>query len=306
MYIIMKRKIAQIGPSTLMVSIPSGWAKQFSLKKSQEVNLEVEGNKLIISVEKLSEPKSTNLDVSKLGPMMLRYIVSLYKKGYDEITVHFDNPELIGNIQAAIGKEAVGFEIMEQGKNNLVIRNISETLSEYDSAMRRTLRLLVSMADETHEALSHGEFDRLNNIAFLEEANNRFTTTIRRALNKKGLPDHDNTSMFYYIVEELEKIADQYKYLCTYFYKNNDSKFDKKTLQSLWDANECLRMFSEVFFKYDERKIVLLGEERKRLVMASLKVIEDGNKADRVLAHYVLTIVQEVFCLVGPYLAIHF
>ena len=55
--------------------------------------------------------------------------------------------------------------------------------------------------------------------------------------------------------------------------------------------------------KYDEKKIVWLGKQRKELVPKALALIESGNAQQRVLAHYALTIVQEVFCLVGPYLA---
>ena len=52
------------------------------------------------------------------------------------------------------------------------------------------------------------------NIAFLEEANNRFTTTCRRLLNKKGYKEYKKLGPLYYMIEELENIADQYKYLC--------------------------------------------------------------------------------------------
>lgn len=300
----MKRKVARIGPSTLMVSLPSAWVKKYNIKKSQEVNLEVEGNRLLISTERVDESKSTTLNVSKLDKMMLRYLVSLYKKGYDEVHVTFDKPELISQIQAAIGKEAVGYEIMEQGKRSLVIKNISETLTDYNGTFRRTVRLLVSMAEECETALRAKDYSILNNVAFLEEANNRFTTTLRRALNKKGLEKHEETNLFYYIVEEIEKIADQYKYLCRYFYDKRNKKIELgKTLDLLTEVNKCLRVFSEVYFKYDEKKVVWVGNERKRMVALAIKWIEEGNPEQRILAHYCLMIMQEVFCLIGPYLA---
>jgi len=43
----MKRKVSQIGPATLMVSLPSKWAKQFGVKKGSELEIEEKGNKLL-------------------------------------------------------------------------------------------------------------------------------------------------------------------------------------------------------------------------------------------------------------------
>ncbi|RMF05656.1 phosphate uptake regulator PhoU [Candidatus Woesearchaeota archaeon] len=300
---IVKRKVAQIGPSTLMVSIPSEWAKKHNLRKGVEVEVSVHDDRLVISTEKIDEKLVGALDVSKLRGMMLRYIVSMYKRGYDEILVEFDRPELVSEIQKAIGKEAVGYEIMEQGSRTLVIRNIAETTGDYETTLRRTFLLLNTMAKEAYEALEKHEFDTLKNVAFLEEANNRFTTTIRRTINKT-MPK--NATLVYYIVEQLEKIADQYKYLCMHFFNKKDEnvKLGKKGLELLKATNDCFDVFSRVYYAYDQRKIVFLGEERKRIVAEAAELLENAkSKHDRVLAHYVLTIVQEVFCLVGPYLA---
>ena len=47
----MKRKVAQIGPATLMVSLPSKWVKRNKVKKGQEVDVIEDNTKLTVSVD---------------------------------------------------------------------------------------------------------------------------------------------------------------------------------------------------------------------------------------------------------------
>ena len=45
----MKRKVVQQGPATLMISLPKDWVDENSVKKGQEMNIEPDGKRLIIS-----------------------------------------------------------------------------------------------------------------------------------------------------------------------------------------------------------------------------------------------------------------
>ena len=81
----------------------------------------------------------------------------------------------------------------------------------------------MNMAEETANMLTNKEIEQMHTLISLEESNNRFTTLCRRYLNKVGPPGAEKVGPYYSIVEELEKIADEYKYLIT-----SISKLDKK------------------------------------------------------------------------------
>ena len=48
----MRRKIVQHGPATLTLSLPSGWAKKWGIKKGSELEVEELGKELRIKVDK--------------------------------------------------------------------------------------------------------------------------------------------------------------------------------------------------------------------------------------------------------------
>lgn len=303
----MRRKVIQIADSTQLISLPRKWALAHGIKKGDELEIEEKGDNIVISTDSIPQKETKEIDVSNLEPMVLRFIVALYKKGVDEIKVTFNKPELITPVQKVIGKEAVGFEITDQGKDYCVIKHVSGELEDFDPVLKRTFLLLLSMADSSYNAIKEGRFEELQNIAFLEEANNRFTTSCRRFLNKKGYKDPRIIGPLYYIVEDLENLADQYKYLCIHMHKLNGKniKINKNILEVYRRINWLLKVYCELFYKFDDKKVSFIGKERKELIEKIFKLIETNKDPnDFVILHYLMTIMQKIFCLVGPYLVI--
>lgn len=302
------RKLISFGKTSYVLSLPKKWVLKNNLKKGNLIAVSEKDNGLMLSPnpdtqEKQIEKKSLVID--DLGIMTARYIHALFKRGVDEIDVSFNNPELIEDVQRALGKESVGYEIIDQKQNLCIIKNISSGLEGFDQLLRRTFLLLISMANESLEAIKNKQYNSLKNISLLEESNNRFTTSCRRILNKSG---YKNTKLgpLYYIVEDIENIADYYKYLCNYIYdhKNGNIKISKEILTYFQEVNEMIRLFYETYYKFDKEKIVQIGASRKNLVWRLHKVFENkkSSKFDIVIAHNLLVISQKVFCFIGPFL----
>lgn len=307
--VIIKRRVIQIANSTQLISLPRKWSVKYGIKKGDELEIEENGNSLQINTNKEFRVEKVELNISDLEPMILRYVVALYKRGVDEIKVTFDKPELIESIQKAIGKEAVGYEITEQGKNYCIIKHVSGELEDFEPVLRRTFLLLISMANESLALIKKGEFENLKNVAFLEEANNRFTTTCRRYLNKKGYIESKTIGPLYYIIEEIENIADQYKYLCNYLYKQKGKKIkiNREIIELYEKTNEMLNLFYEIFYKFDKQKLVTIGNKRKDLVDHFLSLFDKStNNIEKMVIYHTFTIMQKIFCLVGPYLVINY
>jgi len=302
-----KRKVIQIANSTQLVSLPRKWALQHGIKKGDEIDVQEEGNRIIVSTEKDYEVNMVDLNTERLDIMIPRFIHALYKKGVDDIKVTFHSKEDMQAIQEALGKEAVGFEITHQGNNFCEIKHVSGELEDFEPILKRTFLLLLSMSEQTLESLKKNDFNILPNIAFLEEANNRFTTTCRRFLNKKGSKKYVHIGPIYYILEDMENLADQFKYLCNHLHslskKNKYSKesVSKNVIKAFEKVDTMLKEFYEIFYKFDRGKLVDIGKKRKELIVELYDLFESSNKIfDRVTAHYLITISQKIFCFIGP------
>jgi phosphate uptake regulator len=300
----MKRKVIQIANSTQLISLPRKWSKQFGVMKGDELEVEEKGNKIIVSTERGVSIEKTELNIDSLAPMILRCLVAIYKKGVDEVKINFSDPTLAYEIQKSIRKETVGYEIVDQGKNYCVVKQVSGELGDFDAILRRTFLLLINMSNDCINTIKARDFERMNDVAFLEEANNRFTTTCRRLLNKKN-PTSKFVGPLYYIIEELENLADQYKYLCQYIYKNKDKKIIIKpvVIKLFEKTHEMLRNYYKLYYKFDKNLLVEIGNTRKEIIKESHKLYEgklDGINA--ITLHNLMTIVQKIFCLTGPYL----
>ncbi|MBI1969382.1 AbrB/MazE/SpoVT family DNA-binding domain-containing protein, partial [Candidatus Woesearchaeota archaeon] len=90
----MKRKVIQIADSTQLVSLPRQWAKQQGIKKGDEIEVEVRGSTITIKAGESGKPDlgKVIIDVSGLDRSSIMFAIrAAYRKGYDEIEVHFQS-----------------------------------------------------------------------------------------------------------------------------------------------------------------------------------------------------------------------
>ena len=304
----MKRKVIQIAGSTQLVSLPRKWAQAHNIQRGQEIDVMEDGNRVIISADNATPIMKMEFNISGCQTMVSRIVGALYRKGVDELKVVYDDPELLKEVDEALNKDTVGFEMLEQGDNYCIIKYVAGGIEEFDSILRRIFLLLNNMCDETAEAFRIGQYAKLSNLALLEESNNRFTTICKRYLNKSRGSIRMEVGPLYHIVEELEKVADQYKYICQHFAtlgKNSSIKLDKSVLNTFFLANSMIRSYYELFYKFDKEKILAIKKTRS-------KVIEDAhahfNKrlshADYWLTHHSVVLANIIFELIGSCLVI--
>src|SRR3989338_3643621 len=129
----MKRKVIQIAGSTQLVSLPRQWAKAHNIQRGAEMDVQEDGNRIIMSVNSEPVPESAEINVSELGFMIPRCISAFYKRGVDTLKATYSDSALIGPINEALTKDTVGFEILEQGENFCVIKHVTGTPGEFDS-----------------------------------------------------------------------------------------------------------------------------------------------------------------------------
>ncbi|RJQ22561.1 hypothetical protein C4580_00735 [Candidatus Woesearchaeota archaeon] len=297
----MKRKVIQIADSTQLISLPRKWCLANNVKKGDELNVETEGQLITVSCKQEMRIERAELRMKDYGPLAPRVIYSLYRKGIDELKVYYDDPEEVQAIQKNL-RDATGYEIVEQDSKSILIKNISSNIMGFDSMLRRTFLLLISQAEECAKAFSEKNVSALKNLVSLEESNNHFTTVCRRYLNKYEAPKSMKTGPLYSIVQEIEKIADEYKYLVQAI-EQHRSDFAKTagSLAGLYKGvSAMMREVYEVFYKFDPHKFSAIAEARQKIVeQATEKMKAAKSPIEFLMVHHLIVITQKAFNMLG-------
>lgn len=299
----MKRKIARIGPSTLMISLPTKWVKKNNLSKGDELNIEEDNNTLIIDSSLNPKSKKITLNVSKFGIMTGRVIGALYKSGYDEMKIEYNLPSTIEIIQNELSKGFIGVDIIHHTENYCIIKSMA-TLNheEIDNSIRRLFRLLIDNAQESYIAVKDDNFKQLINIASKDLNINKFSDFSRRLLNKFGYKKQDKTNLIYFIAEELENIGDKYASLCRCI-SSNETNVSKEVLSVYKEINDFLVQYYELYYNFTEKDCSNFGDRHYTIIREIDKLYPKLNKEQSKILAKLESILVSIFDLNGPLLS---
>ncbi len=290
----MRRKVIQIAESTQLISLPRKWAIQHNIKKGDELEVIEEGGHITVSPAGSTELfKKTEIDLTTVGPIIPRILHALYKVGYDEVLLKYVNQEVVGEIQKMLHDEMIGYEIVEQKPTYCVIRTIAGGYdSEYDTILRRTFLLLKTMLEGLVTVIETGDTTSVASLRFMESGNNKYTGFCRRIINRNGLKAKLPT-VHYTLVEELEKIADQGKYVCDYLLDSKEHALVDKEVKNLY--KRVLDLFIgtyENYYTFNMKKLVELFAERKQIISTALKQLRSKSSKQPQHLHYIVNVTQ--------------
>ena len=117
----LKRKVIQLAGKTLVVSLPTKWAKMNGVIKGDEIEVTEDGSVIKISKESSTHlsKNSVDLDISGKKEMAKRMVASLYKAGVDEIRITYETPEEIQKVEEVMQETCMGYEIRTFPKTNI-------------------------------------------------------------------------------------------------------------------------------------------------------------------------------------------
>lgn len=291
----MKRKLIQMAGKTMVVSLPSNWVKKYGLKKGGEIDLEEQGQRVVISTSKEYGIETVKADLRGATERVIRWTLSaLHKSGFDEIIVDHDKKETVKLIEELIKDLFIGFTIIEQTKERCILKSISKDQeSELDSTLRRAFLVTISMGEETLEAIKKENFKDLKELATKERMNNQLTNFCERILNKRGYKDHKKTSFMYVIAWNLEKICDNYKYICDLFKDTKKIKISKDVLDLYESANKFFKDYYDLFYKFDINRLSNLSMQKKEIEKETRKIMRGKTEIELELVHHLLTIISQ-------------
>ena len=282
----MKRKLVKQGAATLMVSLPSKWIRQNKLDKGDEVSLEEDNQNLVIKVsEETKKEQKAKIDVSDFFPLTNVVLIDLYIKGVDELEITFDKPEIVQDYQKRTINELIGFEIIKQTHNSILLKDITgESSQEIDAIIKRIFFIINSMVEELIEAIEKKQ--SMGPIIDIDTSVNKFVNFCLRILNKRGYPENKKTTHFYGIVRQLEEVGDSYKEIAEAI--KNGEKTDKNQLEIIRETRKFLEIFQEALFSYTQEKAVEFARKYESLKLK----IKDKSPMDFLILNLIKSIIQ--------------
>lgn len=286
----MKRKIIRHGPISLAICLPMKWVRQQNLKPGEELSVEEKEDLSLVvtSQQKELEKKEIVVDAKNLEPIIRKLLAGLYKTGYDKITIRDYSVESLKAIQHVLSISCIGFEVIEQTKEKIVIEAVSSIESEeLEKILRRFFQSISDNISDLKKDLEQGDHDDLNNIILRDWQINRYADYLRRAINKQIFP-HPKLGPFFMIIEHSEKLADLYKELAMDHVKNK-KKLSKEYAKAMHEANQYFQLFCESYYSYSREKLIEFIARKKKIesMLEKLKEKEEDILALKFIVRHI-------------------
>ncbi len=258
----MKRKTIQLAGKTLVLSLPSKWVKENNIHKGDELEVTPKRAELTITSHNAPAVQKAEINIAGMDySSVWHYVIAAYCKGFEEIGIIFDKPFIKDrynkNIKTTdallnIIDGLIGMEIVRQGRNFCLIKEVSRIQKEeFPNMLRRLFFLIQGIADDSFEAVKNKDKSALNNILLLENNINKFSHYCLRSLKF-----FDNNE-FAFIIRALEMLSDKYCFIIKNLRANE--------LPYVQMLNELLSDFHEAFYNLNSLK--LTGYHNKIIVL---------------------------------------
>ena len=289
----MKRKVAQIGPSTLMVSLPTKWVKENGIKKGDELEVTLDKTNISYSLnEKKEVQKEIVLDVSKFNKYLLsRNLEMLYIQGYSKIALIYNNYKICDNknneelgikgLIKDLNNRFIGMEIISQTNNSTHLKcflfNEEKKLKIIEKRifylLKETIDEFLLSLDGGHKRFHEDVYNHHDNII-------KFITYYLRMLesSNKSVEEKNQLYSMYLIID---KMVDKFRHINEMVYEHNCTTKVKNSLKEIFIFMEELfislhkgKLNSELI---DKRYNLIKKIKETEYSLEELKVINEAR-----------------------------
>jgi phosphate uptake regulator len=301
----MRRKLIKHGESSLTVSLPRRFVKENNLKKGQEVDVVDSEKGLFISPDRVKTRRSISIDVSGQVNVIRKILGATYKSGYDEVNIKFSSVGEIDEIKHCLQSQFSGYEIIRLDKNNVSVRKISEDdFEEFANVIRRFFTIINDMTADIQKATETSDYQWLKSISLIKYESDRLADYCRRAINLRFKSDYKRTGPLYTIVEQIEKISDNYQELCEYI-SDNKVTISVRLKQIIGKQLELQHLFTTLFFKFDLMQMSKLKKVKDGLENEIKTAIMKSSEKELYAIVIMDRIVNITYSINGPLMSVH-
>ncbi|MCG2879722.1 MAG: phosphate uptake regulator PhoU [Vulcanisaeta sp.] len=221
------RRVQLTGGATLIVSLPKEWTRQVDLKPGDEVLVipQPDLSLLIVPKKMIKAPlleSTINVDqeLSNLDHLE-RVLLAYYLAGYDVFRLNFDvtTLDLKKQVKDIVRRKLTGVEIIEEGRNTLVVQNLVNVpdIKVRDILVKLT-KTVMGMIDDLRVSVENGDKNVAMDIIERDNEVDKFYWLLNRqlkrvliskhALSLSGIQDPRNIIEYAIINKSLERAAD--------------------------------------------------------------------------------------------------
>jgi len=292
----MKRKVVKQGHNAMTITLPSSWIKENNIVPGEELDVEVKEKEIAVKKNSPQGIEKTVFQMYGGGSYLYRHLGVLYRMGYDEVKIEFDDPLIIEKIQYEI-EQMPGFEIVDQGENYCIIKNIATGLEkEFDNILRKIFLNILYCGQQGLILIKQNNIKRIESLRQLHRVNNRLPNFCQRLLRKEGYKDTKKTILVYSMVWSLEQVADYYNNIFIHFLSLEKKPKISNDVFKIYDAvNKILEKYYELFYSFDSGKVSSLKENCLKIINDIKKIIEKKSGDSAVLLLYLNLTAERIY-----------
>jgi len=309
----MKRRIIRQGHNTLTITLPSDWTRKFNLNAGSEIDLIERENGLFISTEKNGESKRAEFDITGMDiPTIWKYFMVVYREGYDEVLIRFpkdikletpykfltqhrldmrygkerEKQTILSALQGFVAR-FIGYEIVEHGKDYIIVRDMGElTSKQFDNSLRKIFLIIQEMAEETLEAIKDNDPSILMQIHDVDVNLDKFHDYCIRILNKTANKETRKSALLFSTLYILELVGDEFKNISTHMIYDTPKTRLKNILDLAKSTKEQLDVYYDLFYKFDKAKISKLSEIDSKTYLKVPEMYKRATEAEKEVYHH--------------------
>jgi phosphate uptake regulator len=287
----MERQLVQHGKSTVMVSLPKKWIDQQKLGKGDSITIIPVENKIVITPAKRNlKEKEITIHLDADYEQVRAELGTLYRKGYEKITVTFDHPRTMYFIQL-MANALYGFEIIEQTENRCILKSMVKELEvDTNQVKNKIINIIKTEFNLVRDYLEKGTKGKCNELQIIRDDCWKFRNLIYVYLREHPMFSGFNT---YFLIHLFEYNAS----FLFWLYRS----FDKSSITHV--SKEFLSLFDKVRIYFDDSIKKLKEEEHAYIEFIQInrdKLLKDceeytlKNTKDRFLVLYLSMLVQNI------------
>ena len=128
----------------------------------------------------------------------------------------------------------------------------------------------------------------------MEKTNNQLTNFCERIINKGKYQVVKNSHFMYVIAWNLEKVADDYKYICEYLSPLDNPQIDDSTIDIFERINRYFVSFYNLFYKFKIEELNELDKKRKVIIKDILELCKTSKQENTVILNYLLSNIYKI------------
>jgi len=268
----MRRKVIKQRDSFTM-TLPMPWVKQHAVDKHLEIDVEMEGEHLLMSASSVAS-KQGKVSIPIDNEAFVRYVLNnAYRSGYDRLEIEL-SPKAQKYVEAHLSK-LLGWKIVRRTENRLVLENLAEPRAErFESLLRRNFYVL----QESLLALQ-SYWDKGTSVESIKIGAEEVSTTdnfLRRCISKRVV-DNSKTYFYWQFISTISWV-----YRAAYFASQEPRTNDRQVQAML---SRVITSFKDLHTGFFEKNLSRISQsfEVSRAVLKAKPKIKDARSY-----HYVM------------------